>query len=108
MFKVHKSKSHKNESWKRFKSEIAGYDPDRDDAQEKTSHADDMWEFEEANEEVSENDILNFGKQLEHNLASLLLTMQTVQEILCKRFYSNFVKLRSWQSHFCTAKWGPH
>lgn len=80
-FKAHKSKAHKNNSWKRFKSEITGCDHDQDDAQEQTSHADDMAEFEKAIEEVSENDTHDLEKQLEHNLASLLLKMQTVMHI---------------------------
>lgn len=37
-----------------------------------------MAELEEVIEEASENDIHILGKQLEHNLASLLLKMQTV------------------------------
>lgn len=70
-FKAHKSKAHKEHSWKRFKSEIIGCDyegHDRDDAQEQISHADDLAELEEVSEEASENDIHVLGKQ---NLASL-------------------------------------
>lgn len=40
-----------------------------------------MAELEEVIEEASENDIHILGKQLEHNLASLLLKMQTVMHI---------------------------
>ena len=83
-FKAHKSKAHKEHSWKRFKSEIIGCDyegHDQDSAQEQISHADDMAELEGVSEEASENDIRDLGKQLEHNLASLLLKMQTVMHI---------------------------
>lgn len=64
-----------------FKSEITGCDHDQNNAQEQTSLSDDMAEFEEASEEVSENEIHDLGKQLEHNLASLLFKMQTVMHI---------------------------
>lgn len=69
MFKAHKSKAHKNHSWKRFKSEIIGCDHDQGDAQEhksRISHADYMAVLEEASEEISENDIHDLEKQLEH------------------------------------------
>ncbi len=75
-FKAHKSKVQKEQNWKRFKSEIIGFDfvsNDSDAAQEQMSHADDMEELEEVSEEASENVLRDLEKQLEHNLASLLL-----------------------------------
>lgn len=53
-FKAHKSKVHKEQNSKRFKSEIIGQDfisPDNYAAQEEISHADDLEELEELSEE---------------------------------------------------------
>ncbi|KAF0040477.1 hypothetical protein F2P81_006375 [Scophthalmus maximus] len=83
-FKAHKSKVHQEQNWKRIKSEINGLDnvsDDSDAAQDQMSHADDMEELEDVSEEASENDLRDLEKQLEHNLASLLLKMQTVMHI---------------------------
>ncbi|KAF0040435.1 hypothetical protein F2P81_006333 [Scophthalmus maximus] len=83
-WRAHKSKVHQEQNWKRFKSEIIGLDnvsDDSDAAQDQMSHADDMEELEDVSEEASENDLRDLKKQLDHNLASLLLKMQTVLHI---------------------------
>ncbi len=84
-FKAHKSKVHKEQNWKRFKSEIIGQvyvNPDSEDpAQDQMSHADDVEELEEESEEASEHDLHDLEKQLEHNLASLPLKMRAVLHI---------------------------
>lgn len=79
-FKSHKSKRHKEQNGKAFESEIIGHDyisPDSNAAQEQMFHADDVEELEELSEEAS-NDLPDLEKQLEHNVASLLLKMQSV------------------------------
>lgn len=83
-FKAHKSKLHKEQNWKRFKSEIIGHyytSPDSDAAEEQMSHAEDLEDLEALSEEDSNNDLPDLEKQLEHNLASLLLKMQNVLNI---------------------------
>uniref|UniRef100_A0A8C7WUQ7 C2H2-type domain-containing protein n=1 Tax=Oryzias sinensis TaxID=183150 RepID=A0A8C7WUQ7_9TELE len=83
-FKAHKSKVHHDQNWKSFKSEIIGLDnvsDDNDAAQDQMSHADDMDDLEDVSVEASENELRDLEKQLEHNLASLLLKMQTVLHI---------------------------
>ncbi|KAF0024623.1 hypothetical protein F2P81_023425 [Scophthalmus maximus] len=68
-FKAHESKVHREQNWKRFKSEIIGLDNvsnDSDAAQDQISHADDMEELEDVSEEASENDLRDLEKQLQH------------------------------------------
>ncbi len=82
-FKAHKSKVHKQQISKRFKSEIVGdniISHDSNASQEQMSDADDIEDTEELNE-VTECDLHDLEKQLEHNLASLLLKMHTVLHI---------------------------
>ena len=83
-FKAHKSKVHREQNWTEFKPEIIGDDivsHDRDVAQEQMLDADDVEDLEEVSEVTSDQDLHDLEKQLEHNLASLLLKMQTVLNI---------------------------
>lgn len=82
-FKAHKSKVHKQQISKRFKSEIVGdniISHDSNASQEQMSDANDIEDAEELNE-VTECDLYDLEKQLEHSLASLLLKMHTVLHI---------------------------
>lgn len=79
-FKTHKSRVHKEHNRKKFKSEIIGCNyvsHDCDAAQEQMSQVDHVEEFEEVSEDTRENDLGDLEKQLEHNLASLLLVFCT-------------------------------
>ena len=82
-FKAHKCKLHKQHNWKRFKSEIIGDygSNDSDVSHDQMSNADHIDELEEESEKVSEDDLCDLKKQLEHNFASLLLKMQSVLHI---------------------------
>lgn len=80
-FKTHKSRVHKEQNWKKFKSEIIGCNYVSHAAQEQMSQVDHVEEFEEVSEDARENDLGDLEKQLEHNLASLLLKMQSILHI---------------------------
>ncbi len=77
---------HREHTWKNFKSEIiVSTTSDSDEAanesqgeveQQETSDTEDLDVMEEACD-----DLCGLGKQLEHNLASLLLKMQTILHI---------------------------
>lgn len=64
-FKAHKSKSHREQNWQRFKSEIIGHDyisPDSDAPQKQISHVVDIEELEELSKEARNNDLPDLKK----------------------------------------------
>lgn len=86
-FNAHKSKTHKEHTWKNFKSEIivsTTSDTCDEAASESRGEVEQQETFDTEDLDVLEeacDDLCGLEKQLEHNLASLVLKMQTILHI---------------------------